>query len=190
MDNTTTAVKVGTYPGSIAVNEATNKIYVANFVSENVSIIDGTTNTVETVVSDAFPAAVAVNPVTNQAYVANYLTSNVTVISDHEVQPNYLTATITPLPGNETSNATPSFTFGAASTTPSLPDGLYYQVDTWQGPWTMATGSNPYTGTLETLQPGFHILYAYAVDGQEATSAQIDAAFIGAIQAYGFVVKK
>jgi hypothetical protein len=38
------------------------------------------------------------------------------------------------------------------------------------------------------LQPGFHILYAYAGDGQEATSEQPGSPLIGAIAAYGFLV--
>jgi hypothetical protein len=66
---------------------------------------------------------------------------------------------------------------------------VYFQVDTWQNAWKSATGSGPtFTGTVASLQPGFHILYAYAVDGQEATSTQPGSPLTGAIQAYGFLV--
>ena len=46
----TYAIPVGTNPQGVAVNEATNKIYVANYNSNSVSIIDGVTNTVETTI--------------------------------------------------------------------------------------------------------------------------------------------
>ena len=51
----------------------TNKIYVANDGSNNVTVIDGATNATTTVADrNAYePYAVAVNPVTNKIYVAN-----------------------------------------------------------------------------------------------------------------------
>jgi hypothetical protein len=49
--------------------------------------------------------------------------------------------------------------------------GVAYQVDTWQGPWQMATPSkNTFSATTAALQAGVHILYAYATDAQAATS--------------------
>ena len=41
-----------------------------------------------------------------------------------------------------------------------------------EGTWTAATseGSGRFQGTTPALLPGFHILYAYATDGQQATS--------------------
>ena len=54
------------------MNPVTNKIYVANCGSDNVTVIDGATNVTTTVaVGHAVPLAVAVNPVTNKVYVAN-----------------------------------------------------------------------------------------------------------------------
>ena len=62
-------------PIALAVNSATNKIYVANIFSSNVTVIDGTTNSIATVTdpnaAGIQPVAVAVNSVTNQIYVAN-----------------------------------------------------------------------------------------------------------------------
>ena len=55
----------------MAVNPVTNKIYVANIDSNNVTVIDGATNATTTVRRDPAPYAVAVNPVTNKIYVAN-----------------------------------------------------------------------------------------------------------------------
>jgi YVTN family beta-propeller protein len=64
------------------VNPTTNKIYVANHGSNNVTVIDGTTGSI-TSVADAqaiSPAAVAVNSTTNKIYVINTGSNNVTVI--------------------------------------------------------------------------------------------------------------
>ena len=69
----TATVPAGTDPFALAVNEVTNKIYVANQGSSNVTVIDGATNSTTTVTDPNanFPFAVAVNPVTNKIYVAN-----------------------------------------------------------------------------------------------------------------------
>ena len=42
-------VPVGQYPFNLAVNQATNKIYVVNRDSNNVTVIDGLTNSTSTV---------------------------------------------------------------------------------------------------------------------------------------------
>jgi YVTN family beta-propeller protein len=187
--NSTATISAATKPSSVGVNPVTNKIYVANQGSGDVTVIDGATNTAWTVIAGTNPGSVAVNPVTNQIYVTNSGSGNVTVIDEQRVQSVPLTTTITPLPNNQTSNPAPSFTFTAESTTATVPDGLYFQVDTWRNAWTAATGSNPsFTGTVAPLQPGFHILYAYAVDGQEGAASEEGSPLTGVIQAYGFVV--
>ena len=58
----------------------TNKIYVTNSESDNVTVIDGATNVTQTVGAGDDPTAVAANPVTNKVYVANRAGDNVTVI--------------------------------------------------------------------------------------------------------------
>jgi YVTN family beta-propeller protein len=73
-------VAAGTKPWDVAVNPNTNKIYVANYSSNNVTVIDGATNATTTVPAGTQPKAVAVNADTNKIYVANYGSSNVTVI--------------------------------------------------------------------------------------------------------------
>jgi YVTN family beta-propeller protein len=73
-------VPVGTNPLAIALNQATNRIYVANCpttanslpgVNGTVTVIDGETNTTTTVPAGICPVSIAVNPVTNKIYVAN-----------------------------------------------------------------------------------------------------------------------
>jgi YVTN family beta-propeller protein len=78
--NATQNVATGDCPFAVAVNPVTNKIYVANFYGDNVTVIDGATNETQTVAAGTNPRAVAVNPVTNKIYVANYGSDSVTVI--------------------------------------------------------------------------------------------------------------
>jgi YVTN family beta-propeller protein len=82
-------VNAGSSPEAVAVNTVTHKIYVANFLSSNVTIIDAATNSTTTVptIPNGRPIAVAVNQVTNKIYVASLgsltvggSTSGVTVI--------------------------------------------------------------------------------------------------------------
>ena len=78
----TTTIRAGTVPYAVAVNPVTNKIYVANDGSNNVTVIDGATNSTTTVTDPnaSYPIVLAVNPVTNKIYVANWFSANVTVI--------------------------------------------------------------------------------------------------------------
>ena len=76
----TTTVSVGSTPVAVVVNPATNKIYVVNGNSSNVTVIDGATNSTATVSVGSVPGAAAVNPVTNKMYVVNFGSNNVTVI--------------------------------------------------------------------------------------------------------------
>jgi len=76
----TSTVAAGYYLTGIAVNPVTNKIYVANLLASNVTVIDGATNTTSTIATGPYPAAIAVNPVTNRIYVGGFQSPNVTVI--------------------------------------------------------------------------------------------------------------
>ncbi|RSL18366.1 YVTN family beta-propeller protein [Edaphobacter aggregans] len=81
-------VGTGSQPFAVAVNTATNKIYVVNRQG-TVTIIDGATNTTETERVGGIPVAIAVNPVTNKAYVAGS-DGTVTVIDEGQ----FITKTI------------------------------------------------------------------------------------------------
>ena len=78
--NKTKTIAAGRAPFAVAVNPVTNKIYVANFLSNNVTVIDGASNKTTTVKAGSEPKAVAVNPVTNKIYVVNNYGDNMTVI--------------------------------------------------------------------------------------------------------------
>ena len=77
--NATATVAVGQQPVAVAVNAATNKIYVANNRDNTVTVIDGATTATVNVGQE--PDAIAVNAATNLVYVANSGDNTVTVIS-------------------------------------------------------------------------------------------------------------
>jgi YVTN family beta-propeller protein len=80
MDSVQTTIPAGTNPNRLAVNTVTNKIYVANLVSDNVTVINGADNTTATVTAGDGPTDIAVNTATNKIYAANNISNNVTVI--------------------------------------------------------------------------------------------------------------
>ncbi len=194
-------VTVGTAPFAVSVNPTLNRVYVANNGNNStdfgsVTVIDGVSDA-STTVTDANanqPYALAANPVTNQVYVANNLSSNASVLTAESVQPNPIVAAIGPLTNNQTSNETPTFQFTASNgLSPAPVDELLFQLDTWLGSWTPATPGTPgkFSGTTATLLPGFHTIYAYATEGEEATSTVTgsqSSPLIGNIAAYGFLV--
>jgi uncharacterized repeat protein (TIGR01451 family) len=194
--NTTATVTAGASPHAVAVNPVTNKIYVANRAGGTITVIDGATNTTVTVIDGATtPQALAVNPVTNKIYVANQSAAGtVLVITEAATQDVPLKVAIAPLPGNRTI-VTPTFSFTPSTTfAPTAPgiEQVLFAVDTWQGPWTAATpsGGGTYSGTTAALQNGIHILYAFAADGQHASSTSPSpnaGPLVGNIAAYVFL---
>lgn len=81
-DQTLGTVAVGSTPNSVAVNPVTNRAYIANQNSSNVTVVDGANNSVvATVAVGTSPFALAVNTETNRIYVANFDSNNITVIN-------------------------------------------------------------------------------------------------------------
>ena len=62
-------VPVGSFPYNLAVNQTTNKIYVANRNGNSISVINGATNVLLTTIPLNGTLALTVNPVTNRIYV-------------------------------------------------------------------------------------------------------------------------
>jgi len=74
-------VAVGVAPVAMAVNEATNRVYVANAGGETVSVIHGESNAVTASVKvGPRPYALAANPATNKIYVSMAFGDTITVI--------------------------------------------------------------------------------------------------------------
>jgi YVTN family beta-propeller protein len=70
----------GVQPASVAVNPVTNRIYVANYASNDVTVLDAANNATATIPVGAGPRHVAVNPATNKIYVSNVRAGTVSVI--------------------------------------------------------------------------------------------------------------
>jgi len=80
-NKTTAIIKVGKSPVALAINEPTNRIYVANNGSGSVSVIDGAKDAVAATIDvGALPYVLAVNPVANKIFVSNTFTDVVTMI--------------------------------------------------------------------------------------------------------------
>lgn len=76
----------GLFPRAVCVNSTTNMIYVANGITNNLSVIDGANNEIiETISVGDSPVEVSVNSTTNMIYVAASLSGDVTVITDNPV---------------------------------------------------------------------------------------------------------
>ena len=85
-------VSVGVHPNGIAVDSSTHLVYVANGLSDTVSIIDGSTpRVVTTVPVGRGPGAVAVDPSTHSVYVADIQDGSLSVLDGTS---NRVTATL------------------------------------------------------------------------------------------------
>jgi|GEM_PF-1858281 len=78
-----TTIEVGDSPRALVWNSTNNKVYCANLLSDNVTVIDGATNQVITTIPvGSAPYAFAWNSIQNRTYVANYWSSSISVIRD------------------------------------------------------------------------------------------------------------
>jgi YVTN family beta-propeller protein len=141
-------IPVGTNPSAIAVNIALNKIYVANQGSNNVTVIDGATNSTTTVPVGTRPSAIAVNPVTATAYVANAGSNDVTVISGASNSTSTVTVGSGPsaIAINPVTNTI--YVFDATSQRTSVIDGATNKVTATFGLGTAAMAINTITNTV------------------------------------------
>ncbi len=77
-----TTIGVGVAPGSVAVNEGDDTVYVTNYWSNNVSVINGRTGTVDdTIPVGGGPQGVAVDQGDDTVYVTNQSSGTVSVIN-------------------------------------------------------------------------------------------------------------
>ena len=119
----------------VAVNPNTNRIYVANNGSSNVSVIDGASNTVAaTVAVGTSPEGVAVTPNTKRIYVANWGDDTVSVIEDTPAIPVGGIAEAPDVAGSAAGSSSPPYAAlaGAAAGVVALAAGGWYARRRWR----------------------------------------------------------
>jgi YVTN family beta-propeller protein len=80
-DGMTDKIPTGAMPDAVAIDEAANRIYVANYVGDSVTVVDGSTmNPVATIAAGHHPQALTVDGKRHRIFVANTHSNNVTVI--------------------------------------------------------------------------------------------------------------
>ena len=78
-----TTIAVGDGPCALVYNPINNKVYCANNLSDDVTVIDGATNAVITTIAVGnYPVVFTWNSDQNRTYVANWESDNVSVIRD------------------------------------------------------------------------------------------------------------
>ena len=73
-------IPAGNNPRAVTINSVTNRIYVANDLGNNVTILNGANNTTVTLPVGSRPQFIAANPWTNRIYVSNVGGSSISVI--------------------------------------------------------------------------------------------------------------
>jgi YVTN family beta-propeller protein len=192
-------------PVAIAVNIANDKVYVQVQTGSTsaVLVIDGiSTAILDTITSTGtgnYNGQIAADPVNGKVYATNRANGKVLAITDHASNPNALATTAQPFSGNTTNTTTPTFTFTVNNQLDSVgPYVVYYQIDSQTGVWDFAGNidTNTFAGVPPNpITPGFHMVYAYAVNGGETGAYSSGGSLgsqrnpqIGAIASYGFLV--
>ncbi len=212
IDGATNAVgnlPIGGTPVAIAVNVASGKVYVQMITSGSngaIYVIDPTGQFFlggsigEGSIAN-FNAQIAVNPINNTVYALDRLSNTVSTVAENTLQAAAPAPTSQPFPNNTWSASQfPVFTFNATTGLGgSGPYSVYYQVDSRFNNWNQANSSGvagQFSGTSsQALSPGFHVVYAFSVNGNETnpfTSAGGSGfaynPFVGGVSSYGFLV--
>ena len=149
-------LSTGAAPTAVAVNPATNRIYVANSASNSVTMFDGATNNLTLFNGPASAFSVDVNPFTNTAYFGNSTNGTVSIV-------NGATGAITPVPVGQETFATlvnpitnKIYALNSGSNSITVIDGVTQYTTT------ISTGESPVTGVVNPLTD---MIYALNSDG-------------------------
>lgn len=195
----TYATPWGSLPGSMVVDSVTNRVYITSNGGQTAGI-DGETGAMlptSQLAGGTLLQSVdlALDPVHGLIYAAgpNYSA----IVTEEPTQTSPLSVSIGEQ--NLTSNPSPTFTLTATDELdPNSPpvEKVYYRFDTLAGPWTAATANSDGTFTVTPsipLQPGFHVLLAWAANGGEnSTSGAVfnagESPFVSPVARLGFYV--
>jgi YVTN family beta-propeller protein len=193
-------------PVAVGFNVATGKVYVQTQTgtqSSSIVVIDGISQTILTTITAAgtsnITSQIAADPINGTIFAANRLSNSITTITENATTADGLATAVQPFSGNTTNTTTPTFTFTTSNSLDGAgPYVVYYQIDSQTGFWNYAgnTASNTFSGTPgNPISPGFHVVYAYAVNGGETGAYSSGGSLgnqqnpqIGAVTSYGFLV--
>src|SRR5829696_6988976 len=96
-DLVTAAIPVGEFPQALIFNPSNNNIYVANAISNTVSVIDSTNMTANEIEVGSNPLALEINPSNNNIYVANAISNTVSVIDSTNMTANEIEVETSPV---------------------------------------------------------------------------------------------
>jgi YVTN family beta-propeller protein len=147
--NVTATIPVGTRPVAVAFNPVNLRVYVANLVNDNMSVIDAEALTEiigSPLPTGPDPIGVGVNPVNGDIYVANSLANSITVYDST----NALITTIPAVgqrPVSITYNPANNSMYAVATN-----NNFVYQIETLTHTivGTIATGSKPYNSFFDS----------------------------------------
>jgi YVTN family beta-propeller protein len=169
-------------PFAVAVNPVLNRVYVANNESDDVTIIDGATNSTLTVAAGRWPHSVAVNPVTGRVFVTSNGGDNVAILTEVPDIDTRVRAEFDRLPGDTTALTRPQITGKAVNRwTPNQTSmlGAANRVGTGQLDWNWAEvtggqGTDSVTWTWnwgdDSLVMGENLLVAVPLEDQAGTT--------------------
>ena len=154
---------------SIAIDYFTNQVYVSNDAG-NLTVINGFTNATTALTVPAGTLSIGANPMTGEI-IAGGATATAVEGSTATYIAVTPTTSINPLPGGSAPSSG-SITMSASNGSPNpLPiRGVYYQFDSMDGRWALASGAGngPWTAPLSGLPPGSHTIYAFAAEAHMA----------------------
>jgi YVTN family beta-propeller protein len=155
-------INVGTSPQAIAINPITNKIYVANDGSNNVTVIDGRTHSTSTLAVGSRPFWIAVNPETNKIFVSNFgntntgATPSLMVIdgATHAVGAPQVVGDVGWTTVNPVTNRTYVLRYGGSDEVNIIADNVYHNTAATFSFRPVGLAINPVTNVLYVIHEG------------------------------------
>ena len=174
-DSVIATIPVGSGPEPIVFDSNKNDIYVANYDSHNVSVIDDSTNTVTaTIPVGNNPYGIAFDPHNNDIYVANYGDNTVSVIatltSADDTDPAVLGTIMVPNPIQVNTQFTASDTFTDDSDDTHTASWDWGDSTTSTGTVTESGGSGSVQDTHTYSTPGVYTI-TLTVNNSDGTTA-------------------
>jgi YVTN family beta-propeller protein len=152
------SIPAGSAPLTVAMNSISNKLYAANELSNNVTVVDGATNTATTVPVGMQPLAIAVNHTTNMVYVANGADGTVTVI---DAGSNNTTSTVGvgTFPQQLAINPVTNRIYVSNTGGPDIPGTTVTVIDAGNGnaTTTVNAGTSPYSIAVNTVTDKIYV---------------------------------